>query len=62
MRVLNLSYSTKAIFINAECEIEMLLFSIHDSYNNTMLTFLTAYFNIVCMTFVDRLQLSKVHV
>ena len=46
-----------AIFVNAKCEIEILSFSIHNSCNNTIFAFLTAYFDIVCITFVDRLQL-----
>ena len=46
-----------AIFMNAKCDIEILSFSVHDSCNSTISTFLTAYSNIVCMTFVDLLQL-----
>ena len=46
-----------AILINTKCEIEILSFSIHDSCNNAIFTFLTAYSNDVYMTFVDRFQL-----
>ena len=45
------------ILINARCEIEILSFSVYDSCHNTIFAFLTTYSNIVCMTFVDRLQL-----
>ena len=59
MRALKLASLSllNAIFVKAECEIEILSFSIHDSCNNTIFAFLTAYSSIVCMTFVDRLQL-----
>ena len=51
-----------AILINTKCKIDILPFLIHDSCNNIIFAFLTAYFNIVCMTFVDRLQLCcKTH-
>ena len=42
-----------AIFVKAECEIEILSFSIHDSCNNTIFAFLTAYSSIVYMTLID---------
>ena len=57
VRALNFaSLSLNEILINAKCETEILLFSIHDSCSKTIFAFLTAYSNIVCMTFVDRLQ------
>ena len=46
-----------AIFVKTKCEIEILSFSIHNSCNNTIFALLTTYSKIVCMTFVDRLQL-----
>ena len=57
VRALTFYFVLNAILINTRCEIETLLFSFHDSWNNTIFAFLTAYFSILCRTFVDRLPL-----
>ena len=58
MRALKFAWLTllNAIFVNAKCGIEILSLLIHNSCNNTISAFLTTYFSIVCITFVDRLQ------
>ena len=57
VRALTFCSILNAILINAKCKMEILSFSIHDSCNNTIFAIFTAYSSIVCLTFVDRLQL-----